>query len=155
MMAVLAMVAGVAVVSQITGQMRSEADARLDAHAASVARAVDQTMAEASKDIRLARRNVVFETALADTTGQLLLADRVAVETAITYLGDRYQVDEICMIRADGLEAARWVGGDGVAPVADLSPDERGNNPAVVPTIPLEDDAFFQTQPYVSPDSGR
>ncbi len=155
MMAVLAMVAGVAVVSQITGQMRSEADARLDAHAASVARAVDQTMAEASKDIRLARRNVVFESALADTTGQLLLADRVAVETAITYLGDRYQVDEICMIRADGLEAARWVGGDGVAPVADLSPDERGNNPAVVPTIPLEDDAFFQTQPYVSPDSGR
>ncbi|MBI2782244.1 MAG: GGDEF domain-containing protein [Chloroflexi bacterium] len=155
MMALLGTVAGVAVVSQITGQMRSEADARLDAHSVDVARALEQTMADASSDIRLARRNVTFEKALADTPGQLLPEDRAAVESAITYLGDRYQVDEICVIRASGLEAARWVGGDGVAQVADLSLDERPNNPAVIPTVPLADDAFFQTEPYVSPDSGR
>jgi len=155
MMALLGTIAGVAVVSQITGQMRSEADARLDAHSVNVARTLEQTMADASSDIRLARRNVTFEKALADTSGQLLPEDRAAVESAITYLGDRYLVDEICVIRANGLEAARWVGGDGVAPVADLSLDERPNNPAVVPTVPMADDAFFQTQPYVSPDSGR
>ena len=155
MMALLGMVAGIAVVSQITGQMRSEADARLDAQAGDVALALEGTMASASSDIRLARRNVIFETALADTPGQLMPMDRAAVEAAITYLGDRYQVDEICLIRTSGLEAARWVGGKGLAPVEDLSPDERPNNPAVIPTIPLADDAFFQTEPYVSPDSGR
>src|SRR5207247_10720846 len=77
------------------------------------------------------------------------------VESAITYLGDRYKVDETCVIRASGLEAARWVGGKGVAAVADLSPDERQNNPAVLPTLPLADDSFYQSQPYVSPDSNR
>jgi diguanylate cyclase (GGDEF)-like protein len=155
MMAILALVAGVAVVSQITGQMRNEADARLDAHVADVAVSVGATMNEASADIRLARQNSVFETALADTPGQLLPADRAAVEAAITYLGERYHVDEICVIRASGLEAARWVGGKGVAAVADLSADERQNNPAVLPTLPLADDSFFQSDPYISPDSGR
>ncbi len=100
-------------------------------------------------------RNEIFEAALADTPGQLLAADRKEVEAAITYLGDRYQVDEICVIRASGLEAARWVGGKGVAPVADLSLDERQNNPAVLPTLPLADDSFYQSQPYISPDSNR
>jgi diguanylate cyclase (GGDEF)-like protein len=154
-MAILALVAGVAVVSQITGQMRNEADARLDAHVADVATSVETTMNDASADIRLARQNSVFETALADTPGQLLPADRAAVEAAITYLGERYHVDEICVIRASGLEAARWVGGKGVAAVADLSADERQNNPAVLPTLPLADDSFFQSDPYISPDSGR
>jgi diguanylate cyclase (GGDEF)-like protein len=153
--AVLAVVAGVAVVSQVTDQMRREADARLDAHATDVGRVLEETMASASSDIRLARRNEIFEAALADTPGQLLAADRQKVEAAITYLGDRYHVDEICLIRSTGLEAARWVGGKGVAPVADLSPDERQNNPAVLPTLPLADDAFYQSQPYVSPDSNR
>ena len=153
--AVLAVVAGVAVVSQVTDKMRREADARLDAHATDVARLLEGTMASASSDIRLARRNDIFEAALADTPGQLLAADRQDVEAAITYLGDRYHVDEICLIRATGLETARWVGGKGVAPVADLSLDERQNNPAVLPTLPLADDSFYQSEPYVSPDSDR
>jgi diguanylate cyclase (GGDEF)-like protein len=153
--AVLAVVAGVAVVSQVTDQMRREADARLDGQATDVARLLEQTMSSASSDIRLARRNEIFEAALADTPGQLLAADRQEVESAITYLGDRYNVDEICVIRADGLEAARWVGGKGVAPIADLSLDERQNNPAVLPTLPLADDAFYQSPPYISPDSNR
>ncbi|HEV8545975.1 MAG TPA: diguanylate cyclase [Candidatus Limnocylindrales bacterium] len=152
---VLALVAGLAVVTQVTDQMRRDADARLDGHAADVAGLLEETMASASSDIRLARRNEIFEAALEGTQGQLLAADRAKVEAAITYLGDRYQVDEICLIRANGLEAARWVGGEGVAPVDDLSPDERVNNPAVVPTLALADDSFFQSEPYVSPDSGR
>jgi diguanylate cyclase (GGDEF)-like protein len=153
--AVLAVVAGIAVVSQVTDQMRREADARLEGQASDVARLLQNTMASASSDIRLARRNQIFEAALADTPGQLLAADRQEVEAAITYLGDRYQVDEICVIRSSGLETARWVGGKGVAPVADLSLDERQNNPAVLPTLPLADDSFYESQPYVSPDSGR
>jgi diguanylate cyclase (GGDEF)-like protein len=153
--AVLALVAGVAVFSQVTDQMRRDADGRLDDHVATVSTAVHDLVSSASSDIRLARRNSVFDAALADTPGQLLPADRVAVEAAITYLGDRYHVDEICVIRADGMEAARWVGGKGVAPIEDLSADERGNNPAVLPTVPLADDAFYQSQPYVSPDSNR
>ena len=153
--AALLAVAGIVVVAQVTDQMRRDADARLDSHASDVARLLDQTMASAASDIRLARRNVVFEAALGDTSGQLLPSDRQRVEAAITYLGDRYKVDEICLIRASGLETARWVGGQGVAAVADLSPDERQNNPAVLPTLPLPDDASYETQPYVSPDSSR
>jgi diguanylate cyclase (GGDEF)-like protein len=153
--ALLATVAGAAVVLQVTDQMRRDDETRLDRHAAAESDALRDLIAAASRDIRLARRNEIFEAALANTSGQLLPADRRAVEEAITYLGDRYQVDEICVIRASGLEAARWVGGAGVAPVSDLSPDERGNNPAVIPTLPMDDDSFFQSEPYVSPDSGR
>jgi diguanylate cyclase (GGDEF)-like protein len=153
--AVLAVVAGIIVVSQVTDQMGREAEARLERHATEAARALQELMDAASSDIRLARRNEIFESALAQTSGQLLPADRVAVEAAITYLGDRYRVDEICLIRSDGLETARWVGGMGVAPVSDLSPDERQNNPAVLPTLPLADDSFYQSQPYISPDSHR
>jgi len=148
-------VVGVVTVTGVSDQMAREADGRLDRQATRQAGALRELMVAASRDIRLARRNVIFEKALADTTGQLLLADRRLVESAIVYLGERYQVDEICLIRASGLEAARWVGGKGVAPVADLSPDERPNNPAVLPTLPLADDAFFQSAPYVSPDSSR
>jgi diguanylate cyclase (GGDEF)-like protein len=153
--AVLALAAGFVVVSQVTGQMRGEADARLDRFTVQQAGTLEELMGSASRDIRLARRNEVFEAALAHTKGQLLPADRKEVEEAITYLGDRYQVDEICVIRSSGLEAARWVNGNGVAAVADLAPDERQNNPAVLPTLPLPDDSFYQSQPYVSPDSNR
>ncbi len=153
--AILAVVASIAVFSQVTDKMRKEADGRLDAHTIDLAADVRGIVKSASSDIRLARRNSVFDRALEDSSGQLLPADRAAVEAAITYLGDRYRVDEICVIRASGLEAARWVGGKGVAPVDDLSADERTNNPAVLPTLPLGDDAFFQSAPYVSPDSAR
>ena len=155
LVAVLALIAGSLVVLQITNQMRHEADDRLAQETTSVADAIEGIMVSASSDIRLARQNVIFENALADSAGQLLPADQNAVESAITYLGERYDVDEICVIRTFGLEAARWVGGKGVAAVADLSPDERQNNPAVLPTLELPDDAFFQSDPYVSPDSGR
>jgi diguanylate cyclase (GGDEF)-like protein len=153
--AVLALVAGALVVIQITDQMRHEADDRLAAASTKTAAAVENLMVDASSDIRLARQNAVFEQALGDSSGKLLAADQAAVESAITYLGERYAVDEICVIRTSGLEAARWVGGSGVAPLDQLSPDERQNNPAVLPTLQLADDAFYQSQPYVSPDSGR
>jgi diguanylate cyclase (GGDEF)-like protein len=155
LVAVLALVAGSLVVLQITNQMRHEADDRLAAAAGKASVAVQQLMTHASADIRLARQNVVFEHALADSPGALLPADQAAVESAITYLGERYEVDEICVIRTSGLEAARWVSGGGLAATADLSPDERPNNPAVLPTLQQPDDSFYQTQPYVSPDSGR
>ena len=153
--AVLALVAGSIVVLQITDQMRHEADDRLAAASAMSPWTDAEVFADASSDIRLARQNVVFEDALADSPGPLVPSDQAAVESAITYLGERYEVDEICVIRSSGLEAARWVGGSGVAPLDQLSPDERPNNPAVLPTLQLDDDAFFQSQPYVSPDSGR
>lgn len=152
---VLALVAGAALVSQVTDQMRRDADARLDSQTDTATADVATIITNASSDLRLARQNDVFDQALSDTRGQLLPADRSKVESAITYLGERYGVDEICVIRADGLETARWVHGAGVAPLSDLSPDERQNNPAVLPTLQLGDDQVDQTQPYISPDSHR
>ena len=146
---------GIVVVSRVGDQVAREGESVLARHAAEESAALQELMARASSDIRLARRNVIFEKALAHTSGQLQPLDRLLVEGAITYLGDRYQVDEICVIRANGLETARWVGGKGVAPVSTLSLDERLNNPAVIPTVHLPDDAFFQSDPYISPDSNR
>ncbi|MBI3744979.1 MAG: hypothetical protein HY264_00335, partial [Chloroflexi bacterium] len=103
----LAIVAGGAVLLQVTNQMRREADGRLNIHVAGQAAILHDAIDRASRDVRLARQNVVFEDALARTDGPLLPADRAAVEAAITYLGDRYEVDEICLIRTSGLEAAR------------------------------------------------
>jgi signal transduction histidine kinase/DNA-binding response OmpR family regulator/HPt (histidine-containing phosphotransfer) domain-containing protein len=151
----LSVLAGILTVSRVSDQTVQDANNRLTRHAAEQESALEATMASASRDIRLARRNDIFERALGDTTGQLLPDDRARVEAAITYLGQRYQVDEICVTRASGLEAARWVSGHGLAAVKDLSPDERPNNPAVLPTLPLADDSFFQTDPYISPDSNR
>ncbi|HEV7604119.1 MAG TPA: response regulator [Candidatus Limnocylindrales bacterium] len=152
----LVSIVGLITVTGVSSQLAHEADGRLDRQRARQVTELQDLMSEASRDIRLARRNAVFETALADTSGQLQPQDRRSVEAALVYLGERYNVDEICVIRSSGLEAARWVGGGvGVAPVADLSLDERPNNPAVLPALALADDAFYQTDPYVSPDSRR
>jgi signal transduction histidine kinase/DNA-binding response OmpR family regulator len=148
-------IVGIVTVSRVTEQTTLEANGRLDRHAESEAMALEDLMASASQDIRLARRNDIFDVALKNSKAQLQPADRTKVEAAITYLGERYDVDEICVIRSDGLETARWVNGLGVASFGTLSPDERLNNPAVLPTLKLPDDAFYQTDPYESPDSHR
>ena len=144
--ALLALVAGSLVVLQITDQMRREADDRLATASTSVAHVVQQTMTDASSDIRLARQNVVFEKALADIArGSCCRRTGWRSKSAITYLGERYQVDEICVIRASGLEAARWVGGQGVAagrgPLARRAP---GTTRPCCRRCELADDSFFQ-----------
>jgi len=55
--AALGVIAGIAVVSQVTDQMRRDADARLASHTFDEGRVLEETMASASSDIRLARRN--------------------------------------------------------------------------------------------------
>jgi len=69
-------------------------------------------------------------------------------------LGQRYEVDEICVIRADGLE----VGPAGSrARTLPPSPTCRWTSARTIPPssrpCPLADDAFlFQSEPYISPD---
>jgi signal transduction histidine kinase/DNA-binding response OmpR family regulator len=151
----LFLVVAVVTVERVSDQVTQDANDRLARHATAESTTLQELMAAASSDIRLARRNDVFDRALADGLGQVSGGERVEIETAIRYLGQRYAVDEICVIRAGGLEVARWVKGKDVAAVDDLSLDERPNNPAVLPTVPLADDSFFQSDPYISPDSGR
>ena len=151
----LVVVVEAATVGRVSDQMAREADARLDVATAAQADSISSFMAEAARDLRLARQNAIFERALETPHGELTAEDRRLVEEGIEYLGSRYEVDEICLIRADGLEVARWERGNGIADVADLSPDELVNNPAVLPTLELADDRFFATDLYPSPDSGR
>jgi len=153
-MAALALLLGWVVVARLSDETTQEALTRLDNHAAAEAAAIDHVVGGATRDLRLASRNVVFGDALAGGSGPVAPADRVRVEAAITYTGQRYAVDEICLIRRDGLEVARFNGG-AVAAVADLSPDESQGNPAFAPTLGLADDTSYRTQPYVSPDSNR
>ena len=151
----LMLLAGVVTVGRINDQTIQEADGRLARHANDQAVSLQALTKSASNDLRLARQNDIFNTALSNAQGQLLPTDRQLVGQAMVYLGERYRVDEMCVIRSSGLEAARWVSGPGLAAVQDLSADERGGNRAVLPTLPLADDAIYQTSPYVSPDSLR
>ena len=150
----LSLLAGAVIVVRLTGESTQEALRTLDAYDATQAATVDEVVAQATRDLRLAGRNVIFGDALADGSGPVGALERARVESALTYMGERYQVDEICLIRSDGLEVARFNGGH-VAAVADLSPDESVNNPAFYPTLGLPDDGNFRTSPYVSPDSKR
>ncbi|HEV7605273.1 MAG TPA: EAL domain-containing protein [Candidatus Limnocylindrales bacterium] len=152
--ALIALLAGSLVVIRLSEETTNEALIRLDRQAASEAAAIDDVVGRATRDLRLASRNVAFGDALSIGTGPVNPSDRVRVESAMTYMGDRYAVDEICLIRRDGLEVARFSKGS-VAAVADLSPDETNNNPAVTPTLGLADDTAFRTTPYISPDSNR
>ncbi len=152
--AAIALLAGSLVVLRLSDETTREALTDLDRHAAEDARSIDGVVGSATTDLRLASRNVVFADALASGTGAVLTAERLRVETAITYMGQRYAVDEICLIRRDGLEVARYNGGQ-VAAVADLSPDESVGNPAFAPTLGLADDTAYRTMAYVSPDSNR
>jgi diguanylate cyclase (GGDEF)-like protein/PAS domain S-box-containing protein len=154
MVAGLALLAGSLVVVRLSDETTQEALSQLEGHAASRADAIDDVVERATRDLRLASRNVVFADAMIGTTGPVPGVERVRVESAIAYMGQRYAVDEICLIRRDGLEVARFDGGR-VAAVPDLSPDESLGNPAFGPALALGDDLTFRTSPYVSPDSNR
>jgi diguanylate cyclase (GGDEF)-like protein/PAS domain S-box-containing protein len=151
----LALLAGSLVVMRLSDETTHEALARLELQGASQARTVDDLVERAIRDLRLASRNVVFgDVLLASGSRPVDPLARIRIESAIAYLGERYAVDEICLIRKDGLEVARYANGT-VAPVADLSPDESIANPAFGPTLALPDDSAVRTAPYVSPDSHR
>ncbi|MDP9482562.1 MAG: EAL domain-containing protein [Chloroflexota bacterium] len=150
----LSLGAGSVVVAQVSDEMVREADARLDRHAGSQAQALSALMSTASRDLRLARQNAIFDTALTNAPEQLPAAARGQIEQVISYVATRYQPDEICLIRANGAETARWNGGV-LAGASGLSPDETDINPAFKPAMALPNDTVFVTEPYVSPDSGR
>ena len=151
--AALALVAGGITVFQFGEQNRREADERLAQHTEATATNLASLFATASRDLRLARLNSTYDTALGNAAAELTAEQRRLIEGSIAYVGDRYQVDEICLIRASGTETARWNGGQ-IAAVEDLSPDESGN-PFFKPAIAMAPDSVFITDPYVSPDSER
>jgi diguanylate cyclase (GGDEF)-like protein/PAS domain S-box-containing protein len=153
-LAALALAAGAITVVQFGDQTAREADRRLARHVDDERDAIESLLVHAKRDLRLARRNPALEQALLTAPADLPAEDLRLVDRVLTYMGDRYAVDEICLIRADGQELARWDHGQ-IAATADLSPDESINNPAFGPTMRLPDDAVHQTDPYISPDTAR
>jgi signal transduction histidine kinase/CheY-like chemotaxis protein/HPt (histidine-containing phosphotransfer) domain-containing protein len=149
----LIVTAGIVTVSRVTDEMSLAADARLDIHVARRAEELEELVRQASTDIRLLRQNAIVEQALEGSDGQVTGSDRHLLEWAITYYGLRSDVEEVSVIRANGLEVARWVEGVGVIPAADLSLDERQHNLAVILTARMVDDTTYQSAPYVSRDS--
>ena len=154
--AVMLVVVGGAVVLvvRLDSQIAEEARVRMSDFVRRQATDVDRVFDAAIQDIRLARRNVVFEDDALGTDGELSAGSRTDIESAIKYMGDRYSVDEICLIRNDGREMARYNNAQ-IASVDVLSPDESMANPAFGPTVALPDDVVHITDPYVSPDSER
>jgi diguanylate cyclase (GGDEF)-like protein/PAS domain S-box-containing protein len=149
----LALVAGLTLAVQAGDQSAREADARQDRYADTDATVLATLFSNASRDLRLARLNAVYRSALTHDPLQLDAQQRQLVEQGIAYVGERYEVDEICLIRRGGAETARWVQGQ-LATVDSLAPDESGN-PFFKPASNLADDQVYVTQPYISPDSAR
>ena len=152
--AALVLVGAFVFVLRLDAQIAEEARGRLAAYVDREAADIDNLFRAASSDLRLASQNSVFEADIRGTSRAVPPADRAAIEAAIRYTGERYAVDEICIIRRDGAEIARYNSGE-IAAIDSLSPDESRNNPAFLPTMNLPDDAVYITDPYVSPDSHR
>jgi diguanylate cyclase (GGDEF)-like protein/PAS domain S-box-containing protein len=149
----LALVAGGITILRFGEQSAAEADTRLAHYADGMSADLASLFATASRDLRLARQNSTYDVALGGGADDLSSGNRTLINDSITYVADRYHVDEICLIRSTGLETARWSGGQ-VASVTNLSPDESGN-PFFKPAMSLPADSVYVTDPYVSPDSGR
>ena len=149
----LAIGASVLTIAQFADQATAEADARQARHAEEMAGDLGAIFSNASRDLRLARLNEIYPIAVSQPDGHIDTTERSRIESGISYVAQRYLVDEICLIGASGVEAARWNGG-AVASAASLSADERGN-PFFAPAIGLPDDSVFITAPYLSPDSHR
>ena len=152
---IVIIVAGASVmVVRLDDQIATEARDRLAQFVRGQADDVDRLMEDARNDIRLASRNAVFHDEILTTSADVTGPARAQIEAAIEYIGDRYNVDEIGLIRSDGAEIARYDSGE-IAAVEDLSSDESVNNPAFKPAMRLPEDSVHVTDPYVSPDSER
>ena len=127
-----------------------EAETQLDRQNETIASEIDLLSAKAASDLLLARQNEAFNR-LYLTGDQSALE---AVQKQMLYLQDRFSIDEICLISANGAEKARCVQGR-LAGLDDLSPDESGN-PFFLPTLALADGEVYRSPaPYVSPDTHR
>ena len=149
----LALGAGALTVIEVSEQTAREADVRLENHAVATAQDVAALFANASRDVRLARKNATYVSVLSDTWTAVTNAEQSTIDGGLTYIGNRYHVDEICLIRSTGAEVGRWNGGVS-APVGTLSTNEKAN-PFFAPAMALADDQTYVTDPYISPDSGR
>jgi diguanylate cyclase (GGDEF)-like protein/PAS domain S-box-containing protein len=153
--AALAVTAGAILFIQVGDQTAREAEARLARHVAEQSGRIESLHIQAQRDIRLARRNSVLEEVMAKPLTEVTAGDRVHINAALTYVGERYAVDEMCLILANGTELGRWDHGQ-TYPPEELSTEELVNNPGVTPTLERPDDSVYVVpEPYVSPDTGR
>jgi diguanylate cyclase (GGDEF)-like protein/PAS domain S-box-containing protein len=153
--AALATMAGTLLFIQVGDQTAREADERLARHVAEQSDRIGNLYVQAQRDIRLARRNSALDEVMAKPLPQVTAADRERINAALTYVGERYAVDEMCLILANGTELGRWDHGQTYAPEL-LSTEELVNNPGVIPTLARPDDTVYVVpEPYISPDTER
>ena len=116
--ATLAILVGGILFVQVGDQTAREADERLARHVAEQSSRIENLFTQAERDIRLARRNSVIEDVMAKPDADLTSADRSSINAALTYIGERYFVDETCLIRSSGMELGRWDHGRTALPQA-------------------------------------
>jgi diguanylate cyclase (GGDEF)-like protein len=138
------------------GLFVGQAHAELDRQNQAVASEINNLTDRAAASLLIARQNPSFDRfygadAPSESSRQDALAD---IQRTILYLQRVFAIDEICVIRANGVEDARCVQGT-LAGVNDLSSDE-ADNPFFAPTLALEDgEVYRSTEPYMSPDTDR
>ena len=137
----------------VTADLRDAAMTRLAIADADDAEHLDRIIADAQRDLLLARQAAPVTDYFLAHTEEARAAQKARLDVANLYLLVRHQVDEICIISANGRELARANAGV-VAPSDALSADESGNV-FFAPALAIADDTVYRTAAYVSPDSGR
>jgi diguanylate cyclase (GGDEF)-like protein/PAS domain S-box-containing protein len=150
----LALLAGSILLGAVGDRTAREADGLFARHVDEQTGRIEGLYEQAQRDIRLARQNSILGEVLAKPLNRITVEDRGRIDAALTYIGERYRVDETCLILANGTELGRWDHGH-TAAVDDLSTEELINNPGVAPALALPDDTVHLSAPYVSPDTER
>jgi diguanylate cyclase (GGDEF)-like protein len=152
----MAIAIGALMFSTADGLFVGQARADLQRQNQAVAHEIDNLTDRAAASLLIARNTPAFEryfeTDAADEAARsAALAD---IEQLVVYLQRTFEIDEICVINANGVEIARGVLGELAGP-EDLS-DEEASTPFFAPTMALNNgEVYRSTEPYISPDTDR
>jgi diguanylate cyclase (GGDEF)-like protein len=128
-------------------------DRKLTAGAEETSRTMRSKFEELRTTVLLLGENSAFRRTYAASTPVARASARRDVDRALSYLPQLYPgaISEICFIDRGGGENARVVR-DRLAPVAELSPDERAN-PFFRPAFATPYGGAYIAAPYLSPDT--
>jgi signal transduction histidine kinase/DNA-binding NarL/FixJ family response regulator len=153
-MASMAVALGWLMLSTADGLFLRQARAELARHNQTVSGELDSLADRAGNALVLARQdpafNRLYEAAPDDTARRTAALD--VIQRQMLSIQTLFDIDEICLVNANGAEDARAANGS-VATLDELSSDER-DNPFFAPAMGLQDGQVYRSvEPYFSDDS--
>ena len=152
-MASMALALGALMFSTANGLFLQQARAELLRRNEGVADDINGLTERAAQALLLARQDRAFNTYFTAEPGSPeRAAARRAIEDQVLYLQKLFDIDEICLIDASGVEDVRGVGGV-IARDDQLSPDETANPFFAAALAMLDGQVYRSSDAYLSEDS--